>query len=306
MMTWTTTTRTASPARLPTRRARLAISGASRPPVPRGGTTTSTRRRWPRTLAIHLDFQITRHILLVRALPQADPPGAQHHRPGMWRALREPEPGRKERAMTRWTIDAPTTLDFDGVAALRVRIISGSVAVLSTEERPCLDIANLAGQPLLVSHEAGILTVTYEDLTWDGLLGWLRPQRHSAAITITVPKDCPIQLGVVNASAIVSGISAKTSVRSVSGNITLDGVTGTVEAKTVSGDIEAQGIDGRIGFNSVSGDLTLADGTVHHLDAKTVSGRITADIALEHGGGLRVGTVSGPVAIRLPAQTRRS
>jgi Putative adhesin len=205
--------------------------------------------------------------------------------------------------MTRWTIDAPTTLDFDGVAALRVRIISGSVAVLSTDERPCLDVASLTGQPLLVSHEAGILTVTYEDLTWDGLLGWLRPQRHSAAITITVPKDCPIQLGVVNASAIVSGISAKTSVRSVSGNITLDGVTGTVEAKTVSGDIEAQGIDGRIGFNSVSGDLTLADGTVHHLDAKTVSGRVTADIDLEHGGGLRVGTVSGAVAIRLPAQT---
>jgi hypothetical protein len=205
--------------------------------------------------------------------------------------------------MPRWTIDAPTTLDFDGVAALRVRIISGSVAVLSTDERPCLDVASLAGQPLLVSHEAGILTVTYEDLTWDGLLGWLRPQRHSAAITITVPKDCPIQLGVVNASAIVSGISAKTSVRSVSGNITLDGVTGTVEAKTVSGDIEAQGIDGRIGFNSVSGDLTLADGTVHHLDAKTVSGRITADIDLEHGGGLRVGTVSGAVAIRLPART---
>jgi hypothetical protein len=205
--------------------------------------------------------------------------------------------------MTRWTIDAPTTLDFDGVAALRVRIISGSVAVLSTEERPCLDIANLSGQPLLVSHEAGILTVSYEDLTWEGLLGWLRPQRHSAAITITVPKDCPTQLGVVSASAIVSGISAKTSVRSVSGNITLDGVTGTVEAKTLSGDIEAQGIDGRIGFNSVSGDLTLADGTVHHLDAKTVSGRITADIDLEHGGGLRVGTVSGPVAIRLPAET---
>jgi hypothetical protein len=205
--------------------------------------------------------------------------------------------------MTRWTIDAPATLDFDGVAALKVRVISGSVAVLSSDERPCLDIANLSGQPLLVSYEAGILTVTYEDLTWEGLLGWLRPQRHSAAITITVPKDCPTQLGVVSASAIVSGISAKTSVRSVSGNITLDGVTGTVEAKTLSGDIEAQGIDGRIGFNSVSGDLTLADGTVHHLDAKTVSGRITADIDLEHGGGLRVGTVSGAVAIRLPAET---
>ncbi len=205
--------------------------------------------------------------------------------------------------MPHWTVDTPTTLDFDQVTALRVRAVSGSVAVLSTDERACLDIDHISGQPLLVSHEDGVLTVSYEDLTWDGLLGWLRPQRHSAAITVTVPTDCPVQLGVVNAGAIVSGIAAKTSVRSVSGNVTLDGVTGTVEANTVSGDIEAQGIGGRIGFNSVSGDLTLADGSVGRLDAKTVSGRVTADIDLERDARLQVGTVSGAVAIRLPAET---
>jgi hypothetical protein len=205
--------------------------------------------------------------------------------------------------MPRWTVESPTTLDFDHVAALRVRAISGSVAVLSTDDRSYLDIDNISGQPLQVSHEDGILTVSYEDLTWDGLLGWLRPQRHSATITVTVPKDCPVQLGVVNAGAIVSGISAKTSVKSVSGNITLDGVTGSVDATTVSGAIEAQGIAGQIGFNSVSGDLTLADGSVDRLDAKTVSGRITADVDLDCDAKLRVGTVSGAVAIRLPGQT---
>ena len=205
--------------------------------------------------------------------------------------------------MPQWTVDTPTTLDFDQVTALRVRAISGSVAVLSTDERACLDIDSISGQPLLVSHSDGVLTVSYEDLTWDGLLGWLRPQRHSAAITVTVPKDCPVQLGVVNAGAIVSGIGATTSVKSVSGRVTLDGVTGTVEATTVSGDIEAQGVGGRIGFNSVSGDLTLADGSVGRLDAKTVSGRVTADIDLERDARLQVGTVSGAVAIRLPAET---
>lgn len=205
--------------------------------------------------------------------------------------------------MPHWTVGTPTTLDFDQVTALRVRAISGSVAVLSTDERACLDIDVISGQPLQVSHEDGVLTVSYEDLTWDGLLGWLRPQRHSAAITVTVPKDCPVQLGVVNAGAIVSGIGARTSVKSVSGNVTLDGVTGTVDANTVSGDIEAQGVGGRIGFNSVSGDLTLADGSVGRLDAKTVSGRVTADIDLEPDAMLQVGTVSGAVAIRLPAKT---
>ena len=182
--------------------------------------------------------------------------------------------------MPRWIIDAPKTLEFDGVAALRVRVISGTVAVLASDSAPAVDVASLSGQPLLVSHEAGILTITYEDLSWDGLLGWLRPQRHSADVTVTVPRGCPTQLGVVNASAIVSGISANISVKSVSGDITLDGVTGKVDAKTVSGDLEARGLDGGVTFNSVSGDLTLAGGSVQELDAKTVSGKVTADVDL--------------------------
>ena len=203
--------------------------------------------------------------------------------------------------MPRWIIDAPKTLEFDGVAALRVRVISGTVAVLASDSAPAVDVAGLSGQPLLVSHEAGILTITYEDLSWDGLLGWLRPQRHSAEVTVTVPRGCPTQLGVVNASAIVSGVAAHISVKSVSGDITLDGVTGKVDAKTVSGDLEARGLDGGVTFNSVSGDLTLAGGSVQDLDAKTVSGKVTADVDLRADGALRVTTVSGEVAVRLPA-----
>src|SRR5437899_2998914 len=155
--------------------------------------------------------------------------------------------------MQHWTVDAPTTLDFDGVAALRVRVVSGSVAVLSTADKPRLDVACLAGQPLLVKHEAGILTITYPDLTWDGMLGWLRPQPHSATITIMVPPECPTQLGVVSASAVISGINATTSVKSVSGKITLDGVTGAVDASTLSGIVEATGLDGERRHTAVSG-----------------------------------------------------
>ena len=205
--------------------------------------------------------------------------------------------------MSRWTIDSPVTLDFDGVVALRVRVIAGSVAVLTTADRPRLEVTEVTGQPLLVTHEAGILTVTYEDLTWDGLLGWLRPQRHSATITITVQKDCPTQLGVVNATAVVSGVSARTSLKSASGDMTLDGVTGDVDANTISGDLEAQGLDGKMAFHSVSGDLTLADGCVSRLEARTVSGRVTADVELAQAGDMRITTISGEVAVRLPADT---
>lgn len=203
--------------------------------------------------------------------------------------------------MAHWTVDAPTSLDFDSVTELRVRLVAGAVAVLATDGKPMLDVGNITGEPLSVTHEDGALTITHENLTWEGLLKWLRPQRHSATVTVTVPRTCPTQVGVVSASAVISGISGRASVKSVSGGITLDGVTGDVDANTVSGAVEAQGINGRLNFNTVSGDLTLADGWLERLDANTVSGDVTADIDLDPLGGMQITTVSGEVTLRLPA-----
>jgi Putative adhesin len=204
--------------------------------------------------------------------------------------------------MAHWTIEAPTSLDFDDMTALRVRLIAGSVAVLATDGKPSLDVASVTGDPLDVTYEDGMLTVTHENLTWEGLLKWLRPQRHAATVTVTVPRKCPTQVGVVSAAAVVSGISARASVKSVSGGITLDGLTGDVDAHTVSAALEAQGINGKLNFNSVSGDLTLADGWLERLDANAVSGDVTADIDLDPLGGMHVTTVSGKVTVRLPAE----
>jgi len=204
--------------------------------------------------------------------------------------------------MAQWTIEAPTSLNFDDVTGLRVRLIAGSVAVLATNRKPSLEVSSITGDPLTVTLEDGVLTIAHENLTWDGLLKWLRPQRHAATVTISVPRRCPTQVGVVSATAVMCGISAKASVKSVSGGITLDGVTGDVDANTVSGALEAQGINGKLNFNSVSGDLTLADGWLERLDANAVSGDVTADIDLDPMGGMQVTTVSGEVTLRLPAE----
>ena len=204
--------------------------------------------------------------------------------------------------MAQWTIEAPTSLDFDDVTGLRVRIIAGSVAVLATDGTPSLDVSRVQGDPLTVTHEGGVLSITHENLTWEGLLKWLRPQRHAATVTVTVPRRCPAQVGVVSASAVMSGISSRASVKSVSGGITLDGITGDVDANTVSGALEAQGISGKLNFNTVSGDLTLAEGWLERLDANAVSGDVTADVDLDPLGGMHVATVSGEVTLRLPAE----
>jgi hypothetical protein len=204
--------------------------------------------------------------------------------------------------MPSWTVDAPKRLDFDDVTALNVRLMAGSVAVLASDERPSVVITELKGRPLQISQgDDGELTISYESLTWDGLLGFLKPRHDSAALTVIVPADCPIQLGVLSASAIVSGLRSGAAVKGMSGDVTLDGVTGNVAAETMSGEIAARDIDGEFRFKSMSGGLVLADGWLDRLEANTMSGPIAADVALRDGGDVQVKTMSGDVTLRLPA-----
>lgn len=205
--------------------------------------------------------------------------------------------------MPHWTVEAPTSLDFDDVTALQVRLIGGAVAVMATDEKPSVMVSDISGRPLQVGYDAGTLSISYETLSWDRLLDWLKPLHDTAAVTVTVPADCPIQLGVVSASAVVCGLSSGASVKGVSGEITLDGVTGDVRADTVSGALEGRDVDGVIRFKSVSGDLTLADGSLRLLEADNINGQIAADVSLAAAGAMRISTISGDVTLRLPADS---
>src|SRR5262249_51482455 len=133
-------------------------------------------------------------------------------------------------AMPRWTVDTPTSLDFDDVMALQVRLIAGTVAVMAPDDKPSVLVTDISGRPLEVRYDGGTLTIAYETPWWDRLLDWLKPLHDSAAVTVTVPAGCPIQLGVVTASAVVCGLSSGASVKGVSSEITLDGVAGDVQA----------------------------------------------------------------------------
>lgn len=201
--------------------------------------------------------------------------------------------------MSRWTIDEPTTLDFDGVVALKATLITGSINVLAGGDKPSIEISTVEGPPLTVTHEAGMLTVSHEKLL-EGVLSWIRTQRVKAVVTVTVPRDCPVTLNLVSADAVVTGLAARASVKSGAGNVTLDGVTGDIDVNTVAGAIEAQGVDGKVSFTSVSGDLSLAGGTVERLAARSASGRVTADVDLAKDGSIDVNTVAGEVTLRIP------
>jgi hypothetical protein len=202
--------------------------------------------------------------------------------------------------MPFWVVDRPMSLDFDEVTALQVRLINGTVAVLAAaDDTPSVVVTDIKGRPLHISYESGELTIGYEALSWERLLDWLKPAHDIAAVTVIVPADCPVQLGVVKASAVVCGLNSGAAVKGVSGEITLDGVAGDVLAETVSGTLEGRDIDGAVRFKSVSGDLVLAASSLSRLEADNVSGQIAADVDLETAGGMRISTISGDVTVRL-------
>ncbi|MDF5756452.1 DUF4097 family beta strand repeat-containing protein [Spongiactinospora sp. TRM90649] len=203
--------------------------------------------------------------------------------------------------MPSWTIDRPEQLTFGPVSRLNVRIVAGRLAVLASDGPPSLEVTEVSDPPLIVTHDDdGVLSIAYRDLTWEGLLGWLRPGKRISNVTITVPKTCPVNVGVISASALVAGFVERTRVKSVSGEIVLDGVSGDISAETVSGAVESRNLTGDLSFTSVSGELTVADGRPRRLRANTVSGRITADLGLAPTGHVTLNSVSAPIVVRVP------
>ncbi|MEW1636121.1 DUF4097 family beta strand repeat-containing protein [Streptomyces sp. NPDC093801] len=224
-----------------------------------------------------------------------------------------------------WSVPAPQRLAFEQpVTDLRVRVVAGTVNVVAAEDGAArLEVTEVDGPPLHVVQEGGTLTVSYEDLPWNGSQGfkkWFENKpwkawsgsssdgrkawERSVTVTLTVPAGTTVQLATVSATAFVSGISAATEVNGVSGDATLVGLSGRVKAHTVSGSVEAQSVTGELGFHSVSGGLTVVDGAGGSVRADSVSGDMLIDLA-PHGAGpkpvdISLNSVSGQVAIRLP------
>ncbi|WP_165687222.1 DUF4097 family beta strand repeat-containing protein [Streptomyces sp. KO7888] len=206
--------------------------------------------------------------------------------------------------MSEWSVAEPRKLTFDEpVSRLHVRVVGGTVNVVGTEEGSArLEVSEIEGPPLIVTHRDGVLTVAYEDLPWKGFLKWLdrKGWRRSAVVSLAVPTGTRVEVGAVSAAAVVSGLEGPADVKGVSGDTTLVSLAGPVRADTVSGSVEAQALTGDLRFNSVSGDLTVVEAG-SSVRADSVSGSMIVD--LDPAGGptdINLNSVSGEIAIRLP------
>lgn len=206
--------------------------------------------------------------------------------------------------MSERLVTEPETFVFDErIDTLNVRIVSGAINVVGTDGGPArVEVSELSGPPLKMRLDGGTLSVGYDDMEWNGFMKWLdrKGWDRRAVVSLAVPQQTDVEVGVVGATAVVSGISGTTSVLGVNGDTTLVGLRGPVKARTVGGSVEAQSLSGDLAFSTVSGNLTVVDGSGSAIKADSVSGGMVLDLNPSSGGEVRLSTVSGEIALRLP------
>ena len=170
----------------------------------------------------------------------------------------------------------------------------------------------MIGEPVTVTQEAGILTIHYEDLTRQGLLDRLKPIQlggykdvgaRKATVNLRVPTACPVDVTTAAAPVVVAGLTARTKVKTATGEVTLDDISGETDVNTASANASVRSPHGTFTFNSASGRLAIAGGRLAELRAKSASGQLLADTDLMPSARAGLNTVSGEIALRVPADT---
>jgi len=204
-----------------------------------------------------------------------------------------------------WFIEGPRTIDVEGVDRLKIGLIGGQVDVVAHDEPGArIEVHSVSGRPLRVAVRDRRLEIDHPQLRWDDWLTTMRAfdSRARADVSLLVPRDVAVKLGVVSASALVSGIRGDAVLSTVSGDLVADSLVGDLALNGVSGEFSVRDHDGRVTAQTVSGAVTVS-GRISDFSSDGVS----ANVFLEIAGAPRkilVNTVSGSVTARLDADIR--
>lgn len=145
-------------------------------------------------------------------------------------------------------------------------------------------------------------------------LGW--GSDGEAHLVVHVPAKSAVAATLVSADFKVSGVAGDLKVQTVSGKLSGDAggdvrastVSGDVrltargakaiEVKTISGDIRLTGGGGEVDITTVSGSSTLELADVTRARFKSISGNLSAELALAPDGQLESESVSGEVGFK--------
>lgn len=205
-------------------------------------------------------------------------------------------------AQEKWLVDGAKVIDVETVRKLKVSLIAGQVDIVGHDEPGArIEVHSVSGKELKITITDDTLEIDHPQLGWDNWLEVFKSFRGTAKadISIMVPRDIELKLGVVSASALVSGLNSEASISSVSGSVVVDGINGDVQLNSVSGELSVRNHYGKITAKTISGDVA-ATGEIFGFGADTVSGAVFLDIE-GAPDEVKVSTVSGSVTTRLAA-----
>jgi hypothetical protein len=215
----------------------------------------------------------------------------------------------KHMAEEKWLLDGPKVIDLGPVRKLKVALVRGQVDIVGHDEPTTrVEVHSVSGKDLRVSLDDGVLEIDHPQLRWDNFIDVFRSFHGSARsdVSILVPRDIALTLGVVSSTGLVSGLRSNASISTVNGDLVIDGLTGDITLNAVNGELSVQNHTGRISARTVNGEIT-ASGAISQFTSDGVSGDVFLDIT---GAPelVRVNTVNGGVTARLeegnPAEYR--
>jgi DUF4097 and DUF4098 domain-containing protein YvlB len=188
---------------------------------------------------------------------------------------------------TGWALEPGTTVDVAAVRRLVIGVGRGSVDVLGRDEPGArIEVRDVRGLPLDAHVEDGVLRIGAPDA----------PAAASAVLSVAVQRDAAVEVRVVSAEVLVSGVRQGLDVGSVSGDVVADATAGHARLETTSGELALRGHDGPVDVRTVSGPVT-ASGPVSRFECEAVSADLFLDLAAPDA--VRLSTVSGAVVLRL-------
>lgn len=224
-------------------------------------------------------------------------------------------------AIEKWVIQPGQTkvIDLEVVRKLKVSLIGGRVNIIGHDEPNArVEVSEVTSKELTIEIDGDRLVVDHPMVRWDNFIEVFKGFRgHAKAeVSILVPREVELKLGVVTADALVAGLTTDARLSTVSGEIVADNIIGDIELNSVNGELAVGHHTGRIRANTVSGDITAsgditrfsadgvsghmvvdATGTPRDVNINTVSGNLTLRLVRGSGARYRVNTVSGKVQL---------
>lgn len=98
---------------------------------------------------------------------------------------------------------------------------------------------------------------------------------------------------------VVEDVTSRLDVSTLSGDVTASNVSGDVEIGSTSGEVKITDVRGDVEVSTVSGDVGLRGVTAKNVRAKTTSGDVTFDGAIDPAGRYELGAHSGDVRLHV-------